>query len=446
MGKPQSVGQTDEGEEIDCMTVGVKSVCKCCSSYTTIRLKCDNIQCPNCWSRWSSKNTFKYAVKLEAYSHVLKQEYKETLSDLLSFTDSEVDDITLDSILDSVDLHRPCHVSASISDTNYSWSEIKTSLFRRGYRRLKKQMNVIAGLRIFHPFRVSKSKKKILRAEGWEPNKGDRLWSFVRRLVNDSDNSFELYDFVTQGLHFHSLAFPSILDSHTGTDFVCKRIDRSRLDSTSDVVRLLRYLLSHCGVIPGKDRNRPNGPFGALHHFSPEKELSEEKLLSIRLKVADTMGLGYDNDRDKLIFTEFEEETCPNCGRTTDDFLDSKDFSFFTQDDYNSVRFLIEENFSEDKAEILLSMIEDFIYSVVEQKRNFLQYSVWKEDLDEIFHIHLGKDPPKGADVVLKEKESKTPDHQSDYDGQTEHNNLRHSLWLKEIFEKKVGESYEQSE
>jgi hypothetical protein len=257
-----------------CMKQTVNAISSVGDAVKVVRLKCERIQCPNCYQWWISQRVFALAVKIEAYAKVTGE--------------------------------RPASLVVSVhpdSVKGWSWSDYG-NFFRTGYNRLAK-LGLLGGIRVFHPFRIPfviQSKLRELGYHGFKNGGKGGFWAGIR------DNALNLkswYQYVELAPHMHIIGYPSFIGANTKKDIVIKKY--AVLGNVRDTVGHIRYLLSHCGILT-KGENEPALEFGCLHGFHPEKFLSEKELLDIKNQVAEAMGLSYNAISDSVEVAHEEEE------------------------------------------------------------------------------------------------------------------------------------------
>jgi hypothetical protein len=268
-----------------------------CPNGDSIRyepLNCKKVECPDCYQGEQIERTFKIALEVEARAKVLDE--------------------------------RPHAVVFSVPpDKARTWTyeRLNTSLFRRGYRRMRK-VGIDGGYAMFHPCRVQEARKKQLRRKGFGPggSKGG-YWNGVREDVLDLGDWREYSKF---GPHGHNIGFPERIDPHESDDFLVKKY--ASLDTLDDLIGHIRYLLTHRGVRNGEDVSRSVRSWGAFHHGSDnwmgaKEELSKLEYSSLAQKIAGKLGKKWNPETEELE-TESEHE-CPECGTPLSDFYSLHD-------------------------------------------------------------------------------------------------------------------------
>ena len=254
-----------------CMSQKISAVSTSKDALKVSRLKCGRVQCPNCYEWWISERVFETSVKIMAYSRAFK---KLPLA------------ISVSEHPDTV--------------TEYTWQDYQKS-FRRMYRRMKKR-GIDGGYRVFHPYRVKDSIKKELVSIGVINGSGG-YWKAIR---NNALNLGSWYDYIKLAPHLHVIGFSDWVEECTDTDIVIKNY--STLDTVSDVVGHIRYLLTHCGILGDDDSSKPTMPWGIMHKFNMNEHLEPLEILDIKNQVAEAMGLVYDQYKDKIVMPAPEEK------------------------------------------------------------------------------------------------------------------------------------------
>ena len=80
------------------------------------------------------------------------------------------------------------------------------------------------------------------------------------------------------------------------------------LDSVRDVVKHIRYLVTHCGLLFNVDDSNihPADLFGDLHNWKPEDYLTPEEIQAVRSSVLDVLNEG----RKKSYMVGTDGELC----------------------------------------------------------------------------------------------------------------------------------------
>jgi len=242
-------------------------------------LRCKRIECPACWSSWARRVVFDLALRIEAYARA---------------TDRRPHAVV-------------CSVPPSEVKDRWSWDRVNTSLFRRGYRRLNDH-GIEGGIAVFHPYRIKPSWKWAFRRSGVHEDIG--MWKVIRERVQEGE---DLHNFVELGPHIHGIVF-GYPKAHECSDYLVRFNDRDHvpieLEELPDVVALLRYLLSHTGVLAHLKlyrRHRSGGvvvrkqvthtirEFGALFRFDPSELLPPAELEALRCELALALGMVWSN-------------------------------------------------------------------------------------------------------------------------------------------------------
>lgn len=250
-------------------------------------LRCKRIECPECWTDWVKRTVFDIAMKIEAHAiSTGTRPYDALMS-----------------------------VPPAMVDGEWDWERVNTSLFHRGYRRIK-ECGVKGGVVAFHPYRIKKVIQVEFRASGVHRDVG--MWKIIRKRVQDGDN---LYDYVDLGPHVHGIVFgePS---EHRSPDYLIRFNDkgndgRPKELNLRDIVGYLFYLLTHTGVLNHmagykkhhsvgdedsiKVRKRVTHPirsFGSLFRVKAEELLSVDVYNELARRVAKMVGMvwGFDGE------------------------------------------------------------------------------------------------------------------------------------------------------
>ncbi len=252
------------------------------SGAKEIYVSCKLARCPDCYRLWVDNEVFQYAVLLESYSLVSGS--------------------------------RPFRAVGSVpTDITLSLHELRNK--RRSMKDRLKRQGITAMFSLDHPFRIKNSVKgaikdllSIRRADNSEVASG-ALWEFLLNEDNlDSINDYLDTSFVSwRGCvdlspHTHFLLFDDCggYQKITGDkDIFIKKLTKPNvlLDSVKDVVKHMKYLLTHCEILvnSGKYRSKPAGVSGGLYGFDPSEYLSDNELEAVRQSVLDVLN----ENRDK---------------------------------------------------------------------------------------------------------------------------------------------------
>jgi len=293
-----------------------------------IPLNCKRIECPECYLSWVKDKVFDVVFKIEAWSLLHGNERPASVTS------------------ERINAHQ---VSKAWNLTDYDM------FHRRTYRHIK-AVGGIGGVRFFHPYKVHKHIKKLLKKKGYGVP-GNGYWKGIR----DNALSFKnVEDYYYKVPHDHTLVFPSLLKEHRDNQFFLKKI--AVLPDIKDVINFCFYLISHCGVLKDTENkdNHPIAFFGDLHRFKPEEHLTELQLKDITDRINNELH----NEPDK------EEE--PN------------------EDNFIPLRHFAQEE------PYLESVIDETIKAFPDSLKPF-----WKEFLLEYNRISLDKRLKKADRCIL---------------------------------------------
>jgi hypothetical protein len=253
---------------------------------------CRKVECPDCYAREDRERAFELAVNIEGVA-TLRDERPHAL--VFSTPPSE--------------------------SSEYSIDDINTKLMRRGRRRAKSKSGVLGGVSVVHPARIPDGIKSALRAHGYGaggPNGG--FWEGVRA---DALGLSDWRRYAEYSPHGHSVGFPEMIEPHEGTDFVVSKY--TTLDAPKNVVRHIRYLMSHRGVWRGDGQFTSIRRWGMFHHASKdyidiEEELERDTYVSLCESVAEAMGAAW-SESEGLHYPDDESACCPACGTSKEDFI-----------------------------------------------------------------------------------------------------------------------------
>jgi len=233
------------------------------------KLSCRRMTCPVCYKDWINRSAFRYAVLIESYARWSKE--------------------------------RPCCIQSSvrpIDAMSWTWAEYNNKLHRRAIRQMK-SIGVVAGVRIFHPYRIRNNIKKELKALGYASSDSDSL-GYWRGVRVDALNLNDWREYVMPGPHDHGICFPGFLDPHSHEDIVVRKY--ATLDYVINVVRHLKYLLSHAGKLPNTATmpTKLFGLFSGVNHWIPEDNLTVAELNSVKHDVAGCLNMIYNEQSDDV--------------------------------------------------------------------------------------------------------------------------------------------------
>jgi len=256
-------------------------------------LRCRRVACPDCYLSEDREQAFRICVELEAAARVRGE--------------------------------RPHAVVFSVPPTEgrrFSIDDINTRLFRRGYRRARRQCEIEGGYAFFHPARLPDRIEKELREEGYGP--GGELGGYWRGVRADALELGDWRRYANYSPHGHSIGFPGWIEPHEGDDFLVRKYDQ--LEDVESVVNHTRYLMTHRGTLSGEGTLRAIRPWGLMHHAAngwdgAEDELGEDGYAQVACAVARVMG-GEWSPSEGLHYPEENPETCPNCDTPKRDFID----------------------------------------------------------------------------------------------------------------------------
>ncbi len=259
------------------------------------RLACKRAECPDCWSIWAKYRAFEITMALEIVAQMTQERPKSW------FVSVNPDKVSTEA---------------------WSWTNINTHLFRRGYRRSKSH-GMKGGQAFYHPFRIKPEIKILLRKERkslWKSRpdlagkyKGEvGFWRMVR---NDLLDLKSFFDYVNFGPHVHMVGFGSP-KQHISKDFMLQFQDDTKgkplpLKDVQSVVGKVIYLLSHTGLIRDPEfinfNSRPTRRFGVMCRMSPEmvdRFPSMEWLEDKALEVANALSMTWDADNGLHLKTD----------------------------------------------------------------------------------------------------------------------------------------------
>ena len=205
-------------------------------------LRCKRVECPDCAPYEIIKKVKQIAFKIESYARAHGQ--------------------------------RPHAMVMSVhpeEEAKWDWDNFEISLFRRGYRRAR-ELGVVGGVGIGHPFRLKRGVVDMLKADGVESH----FWAAAKK---DKLNLGSWREYVKFGYHEHSIGFPGYFEQHEDSEFFIKKY--TVLEDLESVVRHLIYLLGHSGVLQTKTGSKDSVRWwGVLNGNSKDEEAYSEDTLS----------------------------------------------------------------------------------------------------------------------------------------------------------------------
>lgn len=277
---------------------------------------CKLLRCPSCGQFKVDSDVFKYAVLIECYSAVTGDRPFRYVGSLHV---DEVDDITLHEI----------------------------TLFRRNVKDRVKRQGVIAGLHIFHPFRLKKRVQEGVRVLNGENTSSGGFWNYIL----DPSNIEKINDYLGTDYrnwrgcsnfspHVHGIGFPGHQIITGDKKVVIAKLQKKdgtwTLDTVSDVVKHIRYLMTHAGALINVDdesRLQSTVPFGDLHGWKPENYLSPEEIANIQSSVLDILN----ENRTKPYAIDKDGELCYlGDGSTSDEKLRERGYYPISEYDAHS--------------------------------------------------------------------------------------------------------------
>ena len=236
-------------------------------------VSCKLWRCPCCYRLKVDSEVFKYSVLLECYSLVTGD--------------------------------RPFRAVASISSEEaYNLTLDDLRAFQRNAKDRLKRCGVTAGFKLFHPFRLKKPVQDAIRSICGENTSSGGFWDFIlsgesaiEQINSYLDTDYKTWrDLVNLSPHFHYLLFPGHQHITGDKKIILTKLQAQdgsyTLDSPRDVVRHIRYLVTHCGMLCNVDDSNihPAGLFGDLHNWKPEDYLTPEEIQAVRSSVLDVLN------------------------------------------------------------------------------------------------------------------------------------------------------------
>lgn len=314
------------------------------SSALEMIISCKLWRCPSCYRLKVDSEVFKYAVLLECFALVTGD--------------------------------RPFRAVASMSiDQAFNLTLKGLRDFRRNAKDRLKRCGITAGFKLDHPFRIKKNVQNVIREIMGENITSGGSWDFILNpssldTINDYlDTDFKSWrDLVSFSPHVHYLLFPGHQKISGDKDIVLAKLQAKdgsyTLDSVRDVVKNIRYLVSHCGILvnAGKSRFEPADVFGDLHNWKPEEHLTPEQIQNIQLSVLDilnenrTKPYSVNSDGELCYLSEeLEEKTAEEQG-----YLHLKEFIAYDEMSAECVDAWVKSIPSVDNANYVLYLISEY--------------------------------------------------------------------------------------
>ncbi|WP_340819009.1 hypothetical protein [Methanolobus sp. WCC4] len=234
---------------------------------------CKLLRCPCCGQFKTDSLTFKNSVLVECYALVTGDRPFRYIGSM--HTDVQ-DNVTLKDIRN----------------------------FKRNVKDRVKRQGVTAGIQIFHPFRLKKHVQDAIRVLNGENTTSGGFWSYVRNPSNiEKINAYlgteyrNWRDCSNLSIHVHGLGFPSHQKITGDKKVVIRKLQKKdgtyTLETTTDLVKHIRYLMTHAGALTNVDdesRMQACTPFGDLHNWKPEEYLTQEEIQGIQADVLQVLN------------------------------------------------------------------------------------------------------------------------------------------------------------
>lgn len=287
-----------KGESTDrCGTYVPKSFCDGEDTHIQVgKHDCGRRECPRCWSgQWAGPRTASVVGRLQAARWAEE---------------------------DGID-RRVVHTMLSPEPGEVS-NVVELFEARSKAIDLAKDHGVRGGTVIVHPYRATdETKRRFAEAKEAGLEEAERgIWRFIR------ENDRHWYAQVYWSPHFHIVGLARDVKEGGGEDDgdwtiqnlstgkgvqpnpgVDRRIapmeNLHGEESYEDLIRVIRYLLSHTAVV---DDRQGVTWFGSLHgtNFDPEEEISDGAYSTIRRRAEELVG--YEDDKDEELL---EDQECP---------------------------------------------------------------------------------------------------------------------------------------
>lgn len=224
------------------------------------RFSCKKVVCPECSDDWALHRTFDMAVKIWGYHLLTGQPVRFAVTSV-----------------------RPSSVG------EWTWDNINTSLYRRSYRVLKSKGGV-GGYSLFHPLRVKPEVKEGLRAAGYAKRGEGESAGYWAGVKADALGLGHYQRYVKLGPHLHHIIFGDT-DKCLDKDFLLRYLPGEK--DLGEVIRYLRYLLTHVGVYMGQE-SKVSRSWGALYGLDIEAELGDDRYAALCQEIAESMSMCWD--------------------------------------------------------------------------------------------------------------------------------------------------------
>ena len=244
------------------------------------RMWCKRVACPHCWTDWARHRVFDMVVKIWGY-HLATR--RSPYFAVFTVPPSDVGE--------------------------WSWEDVNTRLFRRGYRR-GRSVGLDGGYMLFHPYRIRPEKKIALRKTGYGRRRFGAeagLWQGVRKNALDL-NTWR--DYLNLSPHNHGIVFGDP-QSHKGKDYVIAfkddRQGRPEPKTLKEIIAYSWYLITHVGVKRDQE-TRATRSWGCLRQFDPSESLDRELYEKLCNDVAGMIGMEWSVD-DGLHYQSTEDHS-----------------------------------------------------------------------------------------------------------------------------------------
>ena len=293
------------------------------------------------------------------------------------------------------------------NDQAYNLTLEDLRAFRRNAKDWLKRSGVTAGFKLDHPFRIKKRVQSAIRVLCGENTTSGGFWDYI--LNPSSIESINNYlgtdykswrDLVNLSPHVHYLLFPGHQKITGDKNIVLTKLQANdgsyTLDSVRDVVKHIRYLVTHCGILinAGKSRFEPADVFGDLHNWKPEEYLTPEEIQEIQSAVLDVL-----NEKRTKPYTVGDDGELCYLGEEAPSNEKLKDLGYLPINE-----FFAYDEFSGECLDAWLKSIEnqnnaDYVFYLVSEYSRILKDDTIPQKKRRLFLEDL-RDPPDSFQIT----------------------------------------------
>jgi hypothetical protein len=231
-------------------------------------IRCERLQCHNCYNLIISEKVYSYAIKLWSY-------HLETGNSIWSI-----------SVSHHPDFYKNIHNATDLLTSKKHLVD-----------KIAKKRGMHSGLSVLHPFSIQDSVRKRMRSENIN---GIQMWNGVRENIYDYDS---YQDYLYFHIHYHMIGFAdNDIDEYNKDGVVLKKL--RRLETLEDVIKTLKYVFNHIATFIEHNSEgqlidvKTTSCFGKIHNYNPS--LNPCDIITLKEKVASSLGGYYQQEKDKF--------------------------------------------------------------------------------------------------------------------------------------------------